>query len=86
MGIGVDTLTLLKKNLAIRTFTTCHEDYNVVTRREGRNIGHSIGNLPADGIKTAKCSRGRDMVLNVAYDFMEFVEIFSGLRVELDIV
>ena len=85
VAVGVDAQTLIEEHLAVAALVAAHKEYHVVAGGKGGNVGHTVGNLAADGVKAAEGGLGRDMRLDVGYKGMKLVERLGCLRVEVNV-
>lgn len=82
MRIGVHLQTFAEKHLAVGAFLAADEEYQVVRGGKLADVGDAVGHLSADGVVIFERDIGRDVLLDILYDALEFVERFGCLRVE----
>ena len=78
-------MTLLEEHLTIRTLSSAYKEHQVVLSSKMRNIGHTIGHLSADSVKTLKRSTLYDVLLTVFDDAMKLIETLRRLGIEINI-
>ena len=85
MAVGIVHEAFVEEHAPVGTFATRDEENQVVALGKRRDGRHSVGHLSADGVETAERGLGMDVVLDKLHDFVEFVEVFRGLRIEVDV-
>lgn len=85
MAVGVDGEALVEEHLAVAALAAADKEDDIVVLGKLGDVGHAVGHLAADRVKTAEGCRGGDVALNVVDDAVELIETFRRLRVKIDI-
>ena len=84
--VGVYTFAFGKKHLAVAAFLSAYKEDNIVAGSKISNIGHAVSHLPTNGIEAPERSFGRNMLLNIVDDAVEFVKTLRSLRIKIDVL
>ena len=80
--VGVHLLAFAEQHLAVGALLAADEEYQIVRGGKLTDIRNAVGYLTADGVVVFEGCVGRDVLFDILYDALEFVERLGCLRVE----
>ena len=86
MGVRIDAQAFVEQHLSITALSATDEKDQVVTAGKVRDVGHSIGDITADGVEALKGGLWRDVLPYVFYDALKLVKRLRCLGIEINIM
>lgn len=78
-------MALSEEDASVAALAPADEENYVVDLGEAAYVGHTVGDLTADGVGVLEVDVGTDVGLDIVYYLTEAVEAFGGLAVEADV-
>ena len=78
-------MALSEEDASVAALAPADEENYVVGLGETAYVGHTVGDLTADGVGVLEVDVGTDVGLDIVYYLTEAVEAFGGLAVEADV-